>query len=359
MDIKSDKKILLLGAGFSKNFGAPLADEMWYLIFNHKKIQAHQRIRKLMLNNFDYEYIYDSVSGGFVDKECLFGKECSFIEFTSDEKEAIMVATDFAYKHIDNVFIQYMEYLRDPKNEKTRQKAVLTGVSQFIALLEQVYPEVVTSDGYPVHYSDGNPLVLLPDKSSFIFTLNQDLFFEKAYQKICIPGINKKLENSDLFELPNEDELRNNDILSKGYFFLIKLHGSYNWRSSDGKRAMIIGRHKDDKIKREPLLDLYFKIFKEVLSQGQRRLLIVGYSFGDDHINSVIADAVKNHGLKIYILSPGSIQKLKEKLSENCEDFFNIYNGISGYFPYTEILTGDPVLDKPIKEYFNNVFFDK
>lgn len=105
-------------------------------------------------------------------------------------------------------------------------------------------------------------------------------------------------------------------------------------------------------------MNRYFETFKEVLSQGQRRLLIIGYGFGDDHINRVISNAVKNHELKVYILSSGSIQKLKEKLSENCEDFINIYNGISGYFPYTEILTGDSDLDKPIKEYFKSVFFD-
>lgn len=50
MNIQSTKHILLLGAGFSKNFGAPLAGEMWYLLFNHKKIQAQPRIRELMLN---------------------------------------------------------------------------------------------------------------------------------------------------------------------------------------------------------------------------------------------------------------------------------------------------------------------
>lgn len=82
LNIKSDENILLLGAGFSKNFGAPLANEMWYLIFNHKKIQAQPRIRE-MLNNFDYELIYDAVLEGFVDNEGVLGKKCLPIEFRS------------------------------------------------------------------------------------------------------------------------------------------------------------------------------------------------------------------------------------------------------------------------------------
>ncbi|KKH45720.1 SIR2 family protein [Methanosarcina sp. 1.H.A.2.2] len=366
MDINSDEKILLLGAGFSKNFGAPLANEMWYLIFNHKEIQVHSRIRELMLNNFDYEFIYDSVLEGFADKEGLFGKKCSFIKFTDEEKDTIRKATNFAYEHIDKVFTQFMNYLEESEQEQTRQKEILTGVSQFISLFQQVY-DYMTTDGECYCFANGDKLKVRSGKNSFIFTLNQDSFFEKGYhkicaemdyQKICIPGIKEEQDGSDLVKLPSKEELYDNDILAKENFFLIKLHGSYNWVGSDGKEAMVIGKHKEDQISKEPLLSHYFEIFKKVLSQKQRRLLIIGYGFGDDHINHVISNAVENHGLKIYILSPGSIEKLKQRLSENYEDFINIYNGISGYFPYTEILTGDPVLDKPIREYFNNVFFD-
>jgi hypothetical protein len=66
---------------------------------------------------------------------------------------------------------------------------------------------------------------------------------------------------------------------------------------------------------------------------------------------------VKDNGLKIYILSPESLQELKKKLPKSCEDFINIYNGISGYFPYTEILTGDIDTDRTIRKYVYNVFF--
>lgn len=372
MGIQSTKNILLLGAGFSKNFGAPLANEMWYLIFNHEKIQAQPRIKQLMLNNFDYESIYASVLAGFTDKEGLFGKRCSFIEFEDEEKDSIKTATYFAYEHIDEIFIEYMKKHNISESDN---KKVLTGVAQFISFFPPRGKIFLTSDGKSVAFADGKILMFAPDRNdkAFIFTLNQDLFFERAYpeydgRQLCIPGIqsrkklfengiNKKLEDSDFCELSNEDELRNKDILSEGSFFLIKLHGSYNWRNLDGSRAMVIGRHKETQIQKEPLLSRYFDIFKEVLSQDQRRLLIVGYGFGDEHINHVISSAVKDNGLKIYILSPESLQELKKKLPESCEDFINIYNGISGYFPYTEILTGDIDTDRTIRKYVYNVFF--
>ena len=71
---------------------------------------------------------------------------------------------------------------------------------------------------------------------SFIFTLNQDLFFERLYlrnfRNHSIPGIdnnpewfttnyNQPLEESDYCKLPSEDELNNKDILLGGNYFLI------------------------------------------------------------------------------------------------------------------------------------------
>jgi len=40
LDIQSTEHMLLLGAGFTKNFVGLLAKEMWTEIFNHKEIQA-------------------------------------------------------------------------------------------------------------------------------------------------------------------------------------------------------------------------------------------------------------------------------------------------------------------------------
>ena len=97
MNIQSTKHVLLLGAGFTKNFGGLLADEMWYEIFNHEKIQSQPKIKKLMMNNFDYEEVYYYVLKESRDEE---GKLLSS-EFTNEEKAAIKVATKSAYIHID------------------------------------------------------------------------------------------------------------------------------------------------------------------------------------------------------------------------------------------------------------------
>ena len=122
--------------------------------------------------------------------------------------------------------------------------------------------------------------------------------------------------------------------MSDGNFFIIKLHGSHNWKSFDGSTKMVIGRGKTEQIQKEPLLNYYFEIFKEVLFQDSRRLLIIGYGFGDDHINGIIAEAVRAYGLKIFVISPSSPEKFRNELIKEKKFGEDIWQGISGYFPY-------------------------
>lgn len=336
MNIQSSENILLTGAGFTKNFGGLLASEMWAEIFNYEKIQAQPKIKRLMLddNDFDYESIYYSIiNQPFLDDE-----------FSDDERKAIKDAVKFAYEYIDSILIDIIKHHSHPTE--------LENVTDFI-------------------YRFGKT-----NNKSFIFTLNQDLFFERLYPnshyaKLSIPGIdnnsewfkntfNKPLTPSDYCRLPNGEELNHNtDILLKGNYFLIKLHGSYNWTSFDGSDIMVIGRGKTGQIQKEPLLKYYCKIFRNVLSQGQSRLLIIGYGFGDNHINRIISNAVKNYGLRIYVISPDKPEDFKKKLCEKPGLGIDIWKGISGYFQYSlkEIFSEDTRKNKAIKQHFYDIFF--
>jgi hypothetical protein len=105
---------------------------------------------------------------------------------------------------------------------------------------------------------------------------------------------------------------------------------------------MVIGKDKADQISREPLLAWYMNIFKQVLSQKDRRLLVIGYGFRDKHINEIISKAVKNHGLKLYVISPEGPRKFVKEVKGHPSGK-EILKGLSGYFPYKllEALDGD------------------
>lgn len=72
---------------------------------------------------------------------------------------------------------------------------------------------------------------------------------------------------------------------------------------------MVVGTEKTRQIDELPLLAWYAGIFKRVLMAGDMRLMIVGYGFGDEHINAVVADAIANHGLQVFIWGGSSIKE--------------------------------------------------
>lgn len=360
------ENVLLLGAGFTKNFGGLLASEMWTEIFNHEKIQAQPRIKKLMLNDFDYECIYYSILEGFKDKEGVLNEKCEYIFFEEEEKDAIKKATAAAYKYIDEILREHVIDHPHPIE-----------LNYFNELIYQIGSEGQIVEDYYDEDGKHGESVIDTKKKSFIFTLNQDLLFERLFPRNCranlsIPGIdnnsewftthfNKPLEESDHCKLPSEYELSNKDILVEGNYFLIKLHGSCNWKSYDGSEIMVIGRGKKGKIQKEPLLKLYFEIFDNILSQGWRRLFVIGYGFGDKHINEIISKAIIKHELKVYIISPESPKAFKEKLcegTEKSEDTINIWKGICGYFQSVEeILINSDFKNQAKKKHFYNTFF--
>ena len=65
----SSRFVLLTGAGFTHNFGAPLASELWAAILNHEAVQNTPRVREAMLSDFDFESFYHRVISGKRIKE--------------------------------------------------------------------------------------------------------------------------------------------------------------------------------------------------------------------------------------------------------------------------------------------------
>lgn len=303
MSIECNEKILLTGAGFTHNFGTPLVSGMSAMLISDKRIQSYPKVRHIFLNSFDYESNYYEIMEG----------SC-----TSEEKDAVHNAMVAAYDRIDSI-------VRDYKFTKEAP--------------------------YPINIYEVQKLInqfSVTDKKGFVFTTNQDLFMERHYyngERLFIPGIKNQKWFSSLFtepikpseycQLPTRDELEANKdkYFSGSKFFYIKLHGSQNWKDSSGSPLMVIGRGKKEQIENEPLLAWYFDVFKSALCQPNRKLLVIGYGFGDDHINKIVAEAVKNHNLKIYIISPAPISTTSEGMMiGNLND---IWQGLSGYIDHT------------------------
>jgi hypothetical protein len=84
-----------------------------------------------------------------------------------------------------------------------------------------------------------------------------------------------------------------------------KLHGSSNWHTDDGRNLLVMGGNKDLLIREHEVLNWYYDQFRAYLMRPNTRLMVIGYSFSDDHINNVIIEASRNGHLQgIFLVDP-------------------------------------------------------
>ena len=199
---KPTKNVLLTGAGFTRDFGGYLASEMWAAIFRRPEIRNHPKLRKCMLEELNYEALYDSI--------------LSSESFTDKDKASLTTA-------IRNAYQEMHENICDA--DQRRQTTAAAMCRAFVARFD--------GSGH---------------ERGFFFTLNQDLFMERffslGYQQaslLKIPGLEhpkwfngqlpSTLTEEDHVQLPDEarvEEFRS-IFSSKSVecFAYVKLHGSY------------------------------------------------------------------------------------------------------------------------------------
>lgn len=310
MSIK--KTVLITGAGFTKNFGGFLASEMWASIFNNPEVQKNEILRGRLINNYDYESVYESM----MHQTCLPSME-------EDREKGCKILTDailVAYLKLDKIISEW-KYRKDAPYPVNHY-----GLDAF---LNKFSGSKETGKG-------------------FIFTLNQDLFFERKYingQPFIYPEVKYPYQLKDPIKcdspLANEmyvtisskeisTEEREKE-LKTGNSFYIKLHGSFNWRSSDQQQLIITGQSKINKIKTIGLLSWYWDILRTVLNQGNVKVLIVGYGFREEHLNKIMEQAVFEKNLRIYIISPEPYFSLRA-IAKQCQFNKVLEKGLSGYF---------------------------
>lgn len=92
-----------------------------------------------------------------------------------------------------------------------------------------------------------------------------------------------------------------------------KLHGSSNWRDGDST-LLIMGGNKGPDIQSNWLLRNYRDQFTHSISQPNSKLVIIGYSFQDGHINEILENAA-NAGAKFFIIDPTGVDVLDNAIN--------------------------------------------
>jgi hypothetical protein len=158
-----------------------------------------------------------------------------------------------------------------------------------------------------------------------IFTLNQDLLLEQFYfmganpdtdfapwAGCIIPGVRLKDPN---IAVPNQMALPHvptdeDYTVDTRYQHYIKLHGSSNWLSNDGSNMLVIGGNKANYISKHKLLTQHAKTFETYINKPNTKLMVIGYSFSDEHITAVIERAIEAKKLKLFIVDPNGVDVL-------------------------------------------------
>lgn len=189
-----------------------------------------------------------------------------------------------------------------------------------------------------------------------IFTLNYDTIFEASLDSLRHPYIDGfRGTNRAWFDVKTYDEEK-----SETTYRIYKLHGSVNW-TRDVKNYVRRNTSKAcNKTKEEPALvypserkylQTQFGIYEKLMGCFRTRLrenrtnnylIVLGYSFNDEHINVAIQDAVveSKGNLTVYAFvgpveddkSVNEQRKCLDELKESCDNRFNAFVGNSDGF---------------------------
>ncbi|PTU27730.1 SIR2 family protein [Stenotrophobium rhamnosiphilum] len=149
----------------------------------------------------------------------------------------------------------------------------------------------------------------------WVFTTNYDLFNETALDQLGVPycnGFSGTIErrfNPSMYRYALAEQI---DISQRrwsavdGFIYLCKLHGSVSWvedehglypirelqvPSPDGKVMIYPTPTKQSSSFGAPYSDL-FREFQSRIAREQSVLFALGYSFGDEHVNNIIYQAL-------------------------------------------------------------------
>ena len=210
-----------------------------------------------------------------------------------------------------------------------------------------------------------------------IFSLNQDLLLERHYFD------NVLLRSSDVgrswnsCSWPGLEPIQNSSYspveatwkptvwdgkVAPNCQPYIKLHGSSNWRTSDDNRLLIMGENKNAQINGQDLLQSYHKFFCECLSQPNAKLMVIGFSFRDEHIYQAIQAGISKGSLKVFIIDPIGVDVLDKNRAMRGVGVYHRDHGFENMWPsligasrrsLREIIANDRVEREKVEMFFN------
>ena len=271
--------VVLLGAGFSRNWGGWLASEAFEYLLGTRELDA--RTKSVLWKYKD--------RGGFED--------------------ALADLQDDLTK-------------RKNADAGKRLELMQKAISQMFQDMDQAFADIE----FEQQQFRGYTVARFLTRFDAIFTLNQDTLLERRYVENVPflsegrwtgyqfpgmgrhPGQNPIHDKIGTWSPASDGEVQ----LNKNLQPLIKLHGSWNWTTGGGHPLLIMGGNKAREISQHSILSWNFDRFREFLGRPEIRLMVIGYSFRDPHVNQIIFDAVDRGHIELFIIDPLGVDVLNE-----------------------------------------------
>ena len=187
-----------------------------------------------------------------------------------------------------------------------------------------------------------------------IFSLNYDTLLEASLDELRIPYVDGfRGTNRAWFDPETFDE-----ATTAASYRLFKLHGSINW-TRDGTGHVRRGRNANEDATNEPIivypseqkyLQTQYGVHETLFSRFRNRLrassvnnclIVLGYSFNDEHINDAISDAITSRGSNLTVIAFIGPEENRERQNQRltifgkrCDSRFNAFigSGATGHF---------------------------
>ncbi|MBO6044079.1 MAG: SIR2 family protein [Acetobacter sp.] len=231
----------------------------------------------------------------------------------NQESQDLKTLKDAVKKTIEHIRKLILDFFLQ-KNSNTKKY----NFNKAIELYQQFYQKLIFRDR------------ALP--RPWIFTTNYDLFNEQAMDRLGIPycngfsGVIERYFNPSVFRYSLGQQL---DISSRHwepvdhFVYLCKLHGSISWQESQENTSLFRIKEiqpgesdtsadpapvliyptpmKQSASLGSPYVDLFREFHKQIVCE-QSVLFTIGYSFGDEHINNIIFQALTIPNFRLIIL---------------------------------------------------------
>ena len=187
-----------------------------------------------------------------------------------------------------------------------------------------------------------------------IFSLNYDTLLEASLDELRIPYVDGfRGTNRAWFDPETFDEAR-----AGSSYRLFKLHGSINWTRDEAghvRRGRNANKDAADELivvypSEQKYLQTQYGVYETLLNRFRNRLrdsgvnnclIVIGYSFNDEHINEAISDSVTSLGSNLTVIAFIGPEENREQqnarmaaFGERCDSRFNSFigSGTTGHF---------------------------